>query len=203
MKQISGARGFTLLETGLTLTISALIVGALWLYVSSVIENDRKNKFISQTTEIIMNTRRVFANSVGGMSGMNGTTAMTTAAIRSGIFPASMITNGSNRPQDVYGGDVELSHNNITTPPRFRLSMDRVTREGCVALISKIARDEAVRGQYGILGFSASSNLDVMPPSGVISGDLTAARVTSLCQVTNVARGPMPPFALHIDFQYR
>lgn len=202
MKLLTNKRGFSLLETGLTLVVGGLIVGALWLVAATIQENGRKVKFTEQTMQIISNTRRVFGNA-GVAPNVTGASATTAAAIRAGIFPSEMIVAGSANPIGVYRSDVLLSHNTGTTPPTFRLSMDQVNPDGCVALMSKMVRDAAMRRQYGIVAAYSTQNIDQQGRGNLGNEDIPANRMTQICGggATGSKRGPQP-IAVHIEFRY-
>lgn len=89
------AKGFTLVELAIVLTVVSLIIGGIWLGASTVMRNNKAQVFAKQVVQVLQNAKTAYATQSGsGLAKGYDDKTGNTIAMKAGWFPDDMISGG-------------------------------------------------------------------------------------------------------------
>lgn len=126
--------GFSLIEVAIVLGVIALVLGALWVGVGSVLLNYNIYKAQNQIRDLVLNVREGYAATGRANTWANGQDV--TAILLGGTqpaFPSDM--RGGASALHALGGTVVTTAQ--TNPLRLRVRMNGLRQEACVQFLVK------------------------------------------------------------------
>lgn len=180
-KTLRNARGFTLIEVAIVLTIVGLVIGGIWLAASTVTGNQKKTALAQDVVQIVQNLRNMYNN-------QSVTTGLTTpVAIQAGAIPANLVvaTGANGTARNVYSSAAGSLDVISPAANQFQISLTGIPQDACIELLSsRLAQSEEAARRIGL--FSAKGNGGAILQAG-FAGGITPAEAIGTC--TNVAAG--------------
>jgi prepilin-type N-terminal cleavage/methylation domain-containing protein len=150
-------KGFTLTEIAIVLGIMGLVLGAIWVAASGVYSNQKVTKANTELMAVVQGIRSLYAtqNQVAAAAG----TDLTTALIRSGVFPSDTLSTG-NPQTAVAPGQAPWTNGTIwvysstvaNAGDAFQVQFNGIPQTACINLLTAAAgagRDQSLMQAAG------------------------------------------------------
>ncbi len=167
------ARGFTLVEVVVVLSIVGIIIGGVWLYAAQANNEVKQQKLTSFVVQTLSQAHQFFSNN--SMPGTSGD--ITDNAIIANIFPSEvLVANGGATASGYNAQDPYLLNG---APANFTLTytvsagggsgssagttginlfVPAIPNDACVHLLSYLASNPSVIQQLGLVSYNSSAS---------------------------------------------
>ena len=163
-------RGFSLVEAALVMGVVGLVMGGVWMTLSSVRNASMDRAFLQQTVTLVQNVRTYFATRPLPSTGADLTTYTDGALRAEKVFPedtcsGDCIPNAAVSAKNVFGGDLTFSiplNGALPSPNRFRITVasSTISREHCLAWAIALSSQA---NTIGLVKMQAGLNISTFP----------------------------------------
>lgn len=171
-------RGFSLIEAALVMGVVGLVMGGVWMTLSSVRNASMDRAFLQQTVTLAQNVRTYFATRPLPSTAADVTTYSDFALRAAKVFPedtcsGNCVLVASLLAKNVFGGNLTFSiplNGALPSPNRFRISVSASTlsRDHCLAWAIALSSQAKT---LGLVRMNLGLNVATFPikPATVVS----------------------------------
>jgi prepilin-type N-terminal cleavage/methylation domain-containing protein len=154
--QSTPRRGFNLVELAIVVAVIGLLLGGVFIAASTVYENNRQTRALSQILQLVQNVRNLYA-------GASITTQATQAdLLNMNVIPSDMITGTS--VVNPWGNNAVNVAVSSTSSTLTVTNYGSISQQGCVSLAVKLSQSAEGYGLTGLNINGGSSVTTVLDP---------------------------------------